>query len=136
MVQVALLDEYESGWAAIRGKKVFYVRTPSGEEIEFGSSARVSNRRRARVFAALCVNLGPLPMHSDPEVVPVKVAAAGKPEIASYLMAVHQEHYTPEDQYKPREISDVLNVSYDSVSAYWRRVIRSVEDQKVAGVGW
>lgn len=136
MIQYKLLDEYDTGWKAIRGTKAYYVENPEGEEIEFGSAAISSNRRRSRLFAALCVKIGRLPVLDNPEIVPVSVAAAGKAEIAAYLWSLHYDHYTPDHEYNPVLISERLGVSEDTITKYSRRVLRSVKDQKIGGSGW
>jgi len=112
---------------------IYYVQTPAGEEIEFGSSAIGFNRRRTRLFAALCVKLGRLPILDNPETVPVSVAAAGKAEIAAYLWASHRDHYTPSQEHYPVLISERLGVSEDTITKYCRRVLRSVDDKKTGG---
>ena len=131
-----LLDEYDTGWKAIRGTKTYYVQNPAGEEFDFGSAAVVSNRRRSRLFAALGVKIDPLRIHDDPEIVPVSVAAAGKANIAAYLWAIHHDYYTPDHEYNPVLISERLGVSENTVTKYCRRVLRSVNDQKIDGIGW
>lgn len=131
MVRYRLIDEYQNGWTAERGKENFFVSTPDDDEIEFGNSSIGSNRRNARLFAALCVRFGRLPLINDPEVVPVVVAAAGKSEIAGYLWAVHSDYYTPEDSYRPVEIAEQLDVAHETVTTYCRRVVNSVEDQRI-----
>jgi hypothetical protein len=128
-----LLDEYENGWQAIRGNEVFYASTPSGEQIEFGSSAVVPNRRRVRLFAALYVKYGELPRLDDPGVIPTDVAVGGKSEITAYLWAIHRDHFIPERDRRPTELAARLDVSYDTVTTYCRRVLRSVIDRKVGG---
>jgi hypothetical protein len=135
MVRHAVLDRYESGWKAIRGESIFFAKSPEGEKFDFGSSQIARGRKRVRLFTALCVKFGGVPKLEDPEVVPVEVAAAGKPFIAGYLWAVHFGYYTPEKSYRPDEIADRLNVTPKSVTTYCRRVIRSVEDEKVGGIG-
>jgi hypothetical protein len=129
-----LLDEYENGWQAVRGNDVFYISTPSADRLEFGSSAVVPNRRRVRLFAALCVKHGELPRLDDPGVVPTDVAVGGKSEIAAYLWAIHRDHFIPESDRRPTELAAELDVSYDTVTTYCRRVLRSVSDRKVGGM--
>ena len=99
MVQYKLIDEYDNGWKAIRGESNYYVQTPTENQIIFGSSTRAPKRRRARLYAALCVRLGKLPMLYDPEAVPVEVSTAGKAEIAAYLWAVHYDCYIPDGEF-------------------------------------
>jgi hypothetical protein len=124
-----LLDEYENGWKAVRGEASFYAELPSGEKIEFGSSAVRPNGRRVRLFVALCSLLGELPLLDSSDVVPVRVAAAGKPEIAAYLTAVHEDLHQV-------AIANVIGVSLDTVSAYNGRVLRKAGERKIAGLGW
>jgi hypothetical protein len=134
MVEYGALDEYSNGWKAIRGDEVFYASGPSDERIEFGSSSVGPNRRRVRAFTALCVKYGELPKLDDPELVPTDVAIGGKEEIAAYLLAVHRDAFTPEDAFKPTELATRLDISYDTIRAYCRRVINSVSDRKVGGI--
>lgn len=131
-----IFDEYDNGWMAVRGEEKFYVQTPSDEKLDFGSSGIQSNRRRVRLFAALCTQLGQLPILDDPNVVPVDVAVAGKSEIAAYLWAVHSEYYIPENQYYPEGIAERLGVSEKTITTYCRRVIRGAKQKKVGGIGW
>jgi hypothetical protein len=130
-----LIDEYESGWKAVRGPSEFFVETPTDSEIEFGSAGIAFNRRRTRLFAALCVRFGDLPKHDHPEAVPARVATVGKAEIAAYLWAVHYHDYKSDDNYRPDRISTVLDVNEETVTKYCRRVIRSVENKKTGGTG-
>lgn len=130
-----LIDEYESGWKAVRGASEFFVETPTDREIEFGNAGNVFNRRRTRLFAALCVRFGDLPKHDHWEAVPARVASAGKAEIAAYLWAVHYDDYKSDGNYRPDGIGEVLDVNEETVTKYCRRVIRSVEDKKIGGTG-
>lgn len=109
----------------VQGEEKFYVRTPSGDKITFGGSGSGLNQRRPVLFAALCSQLGRLPVTRHPEVVPVEVAAAGKPEVATYLCSVHRPYYVPDGHWKPLLVADALGVAEDTVTTYCRRVTQN-----------
>lgn len=134
MVQFAVLDEYEDGWAAVRGEDEFYTETPSGDEISFGSSSVGNGERRVRIFTALCVRFGEIPLLDDPQIIPTKIAIAGMSEIAGYLFAVHYDTLTPSDAYYPEELPRMLGVSKKTVSKYCRRILREAEEKRVGGI--
>lgn len=139
MPQSAILDEYENGCAAIRGRSESYVQTPDEKvgKFEFGSSARDFNNQRARVYAALYVQLGPVPLLDDDDAIPVKVATAGKPAIAAYLFANHaRDYYTVGESVRDvyRRIANPLDVGIHTVQKYLRRVLREVQDKRIGGI--
>lgn len=139
MVQYRVIDEYKNGWMAVRGEEECFARTPSGKEISFGSSARVFNTRRVRLYVALCVRLGELPLLENRDVVPVSVAVAGKPEIVAYLYANNYRDILDERSERPDEewshpvrvFATQAGISHRTVSKYCSRVVREVQDRRV-----
>ncbi len=126
-----VLDEYQNGWKSVRKERVYYCVTPSDEQIEFGR--HYTGRWRSRVFTALCVHFGKLPLLDDPEIIPTKVAIAGKPEILGYLWSVHQEEFTLSGERYPTQLFDRLDITRETAVKYRRRVLNSVKDKKVGG---
>lgn len=136
MVRYAILDEYENGCKAIRGEDECHVLTAEGDRIELGSSSIGSNERRARLYAALRMQHGDIPLLDDPETIPLKIALAGKPAIASYLYAAHRDtFYDSTEGYRgvSRLIADLLDVRRSTVPKYHRRTLNEVEKQRVGG---
>lgn len=130
-------DEYEDGTIAARDDGRYVVRTPDGQEIEFGGRSDSSNRQRVRQFAALFVQLNGVPMFDDRFAVPVSVALAGKPAIASYLFAVHGSRFEQRYRYQKGryDLANILNVQPDTILKYYRRTLENAEDKRIGGHG-
>ncbi|MDS0477920.1 hypothetical protein [Natrinema sp. 1APR25-10V2] len=132
-----ILDEYENGCVAVRGPTTCFVDIPDGDRVVFEESTRVLYDRRARVYAALYVMLGPIPLLDDRDVIPVKVAAAGKPAMAAYLFANHGGDYYSESERKYevyQKVGSALGIGGTTVKKYHRRVLRDVQDKRVGGI--
>lgn len=134
MVQYRIVDEYENGCAAIRGRDSYYARTEDGQEIEMGNSSIVTVERRTRLYAALRVQLGAIALIEDQDLIPVDVAVAGKPVIAAYLYVAHWNNYSTEPE-RRHAIAARLGVGYSTITKYLRRVLKQAAEQRVGGVG-
>lgn len=132
-----IYDEYEDGTIAARDGDTYVVLTPDGEETEFKGTSDPINILRARLFAALYVQLDGVPIIDDKSVVPVSVALAGKPVIASYLFTVHasraeQINWSFKGKYA---LAPLLDVQPETISKYHRRTLENAEDKRIGGEG-
>lgn len=133
-----IFDEYEDGTIAARDDKIYLVRTPDGREIQFGrynESVDLHSRRQARLFAALYVQLDGVPMLENKDAVPISAAAAGKPAIASYIYAVHQDQYDRLEWYQIGrfELANKIDVQPDTILKYHRRTQKKAKPVRVGG---
>lgn len=133
MVRYRVLDKYENGCAAIRGIESHYVRTEDDNEIPMGTPYGVAGTR-TRLYAALRVQFGHIPLIDDQDLIPVDLAVSGKPVIAAYLYVAHWDDYSS-DRKRKKEVADRLDVDIGTVIKYFRRVLKQVEDKRLGGRG-
>lgn len=120
-----VIAEYSNGTVAHREDRQYYVRKPDGEKIDIPSAGLQA--KRVRLVAAMVALFGDVPMVDDPDLIPVDIAVAGNPAIASYLYAVHIDSVTWDAR---DEIGEIMDVDPDTVSKYWSRFLSEVADQR------
>lgn len=90
----------------------------------------------AKIYAALRALYGDVPLVDDRQVVPIKIAVAGKPAIATYQYMAHYQYYddfgTGYNSGK-EEIADLVGVSDSTMKKYLRRIARQAMDIRIQG---
>lgn len=125
-------DIYEDGTAAGRHNLEYFVYTSDCELIF------VERDVHYRLYAGLRALIGDIPILDDRDIVPVAVAADGKPAIATYLYAVHRRYYSDvvgSDSPGRRELAEQLDITTKTVQKYLSRTVRRIEERKVGGQG-
>lgn len=126
-------DIYEDGTAAIYHDLQHYVYTADGELMPVGWNLHY------RLYAGLRALIGDIPLLDDRDIVPVVVAADGKPAMATYLFAVHREYYIDEgwwgDSPGRTELAEQLDVTPKTVQKYISRTARRIDEKRIGGRG-
>lgn len=100
----------------IPDNQTFWVKTPDGTVFEFGSGTMSKNKNKAGAMAILWHRSGGFRITDSHSVIPVKIAAMGKPSIAAYLDTVHSV-----DREK---IGDMLDTTKGTIEQYISKVRR------------
>lgn len=118
-----LMTREPPGWPTVGGRsartppnRTYWVKTDGGKVFEFGDGSAAENSNKARAMAVLWYRSGGFEIGRDESMVPVKVAALGKPAIATYLGVTQ-----PIDR---DEIAELLNISKGTVEQYVSKVRR------------
>jgi hypothetical protein len=92
------------------GPDRYIVVDKTGDAYEIDDGYYPGRERRALALAQLCRHIDSLKIHRDQDLVPVDVAALGKPAIAAYLASVHD--------FLAHETGDALNVTWKTAHQY------------------
>lgn len=125
-------DVFETGCAAVRNGDEYFVYTADDELLE------MEERNQARIYAGLRTLVGPIPLLDDRDVVPVKVATAGKPFITLYLYMAHRDYYHEIGWYgrNPKgrlELAKAIEVAPQTIQKYLARAVKEIRELKVGG---
>lgn len=109
-------------WSAKSGiyrrppNRTYWVKTDGGKVFEFANGSAAENRNKAGAMAVIWSRSGGFEIGGDESMVPVKIAAMGKPAIATYLDVTQK--------IDREKIGDLLNVSKGTVEQYVSKVRR------------
>lgn len=96
--------------------RTYWVKTSDDKVFEFSEQSGSINKNKAGAIAVLWYRSGGFKITDDCSLVPVKIAALGKPAIASYLDVTQNINR--------EEIAELLNVSKGTVEQYVSKVRR------------
>lgn len=88
------------------------------------------------MYTALRALYGEIPLTDDREFIPIKIAVAGKPVMATYQYMSNYHYYKtmePRRDEGKRHLAEQLGVSRETVQKYFRRVADDASEIKVGG---
>lgn len=88
---IKLTDSETATYSRFRipSDRKYWVKTAEGTVYEFSEGDRSENRNKSGAFAMLWFQSGGFEISESESMVPVKIAAMGKPAIATYLDTIH-----------------------------------------------
>lgn len=107
------------------------VLTGNGKRFETGWFLQGS------MYTALRALYGDIPLADDREFVPVKIAVAGKPAIATYQYMAHIEYYRnlgPRRDEGKYAVAELIDVSRETVQKYFRRIAEEASELQIGGL--
>ena len=96
--------------------RTYWVKTSENIVFEFGEGSRSENKNKAGAMAILWYRSGGFEMSESPSMIPVEIAAMGKPAMAAYLDVVHSTNR--------EKIGEMLEISKGTVEQYISKVRR------------
>lgn len=88
------------------------------------------------MYAALRALYGDIPLVDDRDFIPVKIALAGKPAMATYHYMAHFQYYNnlgPRREAGKKAIAEEFDVSRETVQKYFRRVANEASEIEIGG---